>query len=486
MESLNEETKTAFRSKHGKIDLQHLHNTLPKVTEQYHCRGVYMCIAWHTDGRWAIYVGSSRDLALRVKAHIAYIRAKSKHLHAYRVLSQDGWKMSWHVLGVCLKKAHQFDSSMLLTNSVDSTRPSAYHPAGARRLAAACEDPGLYKQDNVLRLNYALPLKQGFSLKDDRPKECFNCGVKSDGPFPPSQGFRMCGDSPFRKYECYACRHNRLSYGSVRTAEHQHKLDVRNTAKAKYHKDGREVPDRCDWCGNDKGKQPSGPKGEYGKHCPFGAFVGMYLCTTCVKYDRKKELPRPRTVIFEAASCSQCHQERGTNALKWIPYPQAQLLCLDCLKLDPHARALRQAQHHVDWDNIPDIFQPTPTSTTLAANANQTKPKKPKQGTLDSHFGPVKKTTGIIVSEHGTDMEMPKHSPFYHGYGVATKPVDMLDIEDHANKENLRPMLLKRLPVAARKDVQMTELGNESDCEDVDESDCEDVEENEWEDVDEV
>ena len=60
---------------------------------------MYLIIGSHTDGRWAIYIGTSSQLGHRIRTHALCVRAVrthagSNHQYCHQILGGDGWSVT--------------------------------------------------------------------------------------------------------------------------------------------------------------------------------------------------------------------------------------------------------------------------------------------------------------------------------------------------------------------------------------------------------
>ena len=122
--------------------------------------------------------------------------------------------------------------------------------ARVRAWASSLLVPAIYHGDGVtiIRLNRALPTSQGFTLRDKRPKTCFNCSLCSDSEFNTLVGsFSLWSNNPYQIYECGDCTNLGRTYGKERTEIDQALLEEKKKAQVKRNVEGRDIlPDRCD------------------------------------------------------------------------------------------------------------------------------------------------------------------------------------------------------------------------------------------------
>ena len=92
-----------------KITPESLRNRMSRAKTKISGYGMYLIIGSHSDGRWALYIGTSSQLGRRIKTHALCVRAVrthagSDHQYCHKILGGDGWSVICHNIMV-FKKA---------------------------------------------------------------------------------------------------------------------------------------------------------------------------------------------------------------------------------------------------------------------------------------------------------------------------------------------------------------------------------------------
>lgn len=175
--------------------IQDLMRHLPKLDRQTHlgCRGVYALMGRHVDGRTAMYIGSSKDLHRRLQDHrsaISKVRAgtslTSKDIPAYKTLGSPGWTYGARILATFAPKIHPCYSYlaetclMILMGCISPD--SSCLRTGLAELITSIGTPLAPKSIVVaalyIGLNRQIPLRQNWAARDQRLRQCCNCGAE--------------------------------------------------------------------------------------------------------------------------------------------------------------------------------------------------------------------------------------------------------------------------------------------------------------------
>ena len=226
------------------ITPQDLRTSLPPLDRQQHAGGVYVMIASHNDGRYAVYVGSSINLSERIKRHVSDIQivrngaTSSSVQHCHSILGENGWTVTYHALTVFTQTTsyiwiHMFETVfIILLRSIESGFRGRWHTDACAKLwEKLCSSVG---QDSnslspVMGLNRCLPTKAGFrGTHQALELSCPQCGTESSCQWHPY----LHGKVPFDTYVCDNC----FRYGKRRKTEKQRtrKTGKQRLTRTKY------------------------------------------------------------------------------------------------------------------------------------------------------------------------------------------------------------------------------------------------------------
>ena len=209
----------------AKISRKSLRIGLPRLNIQQRAAGIYIIIASHQDGRWALYVGLSRSLGERIKRHVCSVRAVRKGVtqpsqqYCHQTLAEDGWTATYRALTVFTQSTsyiwiHIFETTFIvLFKSIEPERRGFWHTNACAELwdklvqhglptfcSSADEDCNSLSQP-VIALNRSLPIKAGFNGRHaSLERTCKQCGAQSSGQWHPHDKTR-----PFESYICRNC-----------------------------------------------------------------------------------------------------------------------------------------------------------------------------------------------------------------------------------------------------------------------------------------
>ncbi len=260
-----------------------LRNGLPRASTDMTEWGIYLIVGHHIDGTWALYVGSSTQMGIRIGQHaldVRIVRTRKGNVlgqqYCHKILGGNGWSVTYHKLAVFEKATstiwlHTIETIfIILFNAISPEAKSNQHNEACAQLydrlvqnalpivsttnkdkncqaspppidaGEGCQslDPPI---NTIIGLNRALPIKQGFRSNHSKLKiKCEQCQAEN------TTGRWYCYDTtrPYESYHCSNCHRS-----ATRTEVQQKRLEeFREVRKV------TPVLDKCGSCGTDEGR----------------------------------------------------------------------------------------------------------------------------------------------------------------------------------------------------------------------------------------
>jgi hypothetical protein len=273
------------------------------------CRGIYMLIGAHEDGRYAQYVGTTKDLHKRFRDHHGTISSLQSGImlpqdqraqYAHRILSQPGWTTHYRVVAKFDRNVYHVFAYVLETAMMmmlGTCVPSRYQDIGTFSSLLKDHDAYLYmgpssSHSHHIPLNRSCPLSEIPGGRDQRPKQCA-CGATTS-----CNWFWANADRPF-DLNCYLCEncYNQRCLGRERSSADQDRLELLRLARAKGH--------NCNLC---QVTESSG-----GWRLDKNDATAGWLCSICWSKENTSYLDVRRPGHFSAAAKAERRSQTEAN-----------------------------------------------------------------------------------------------------------------------------------------------------------------------------